>query len=196
MDEKNLKQRLVQESLLSEAQLQTALEYQESIGGKITEIIIKLGFVSEAELNQLIARCEHMHTVELAGRTIDEELMAKISRKVIEQHEVLPFRQSDNTILLATSEPMDFAAVEEIQFLTNCVIETALARRSQIRELIARFYATHPAIDPAPEESQEQVAQRLLDQIADPTVAALARTLVRNGVVDIEAWESELKKTR
>ena len=220
-----LGQELLREGLISEAQLKTALEYQRSLGGRLHEIIGKLGFVDEKPLNEFVARSQHMHTIDVSGRVIDEELLRRIPREVIERHEVIPFRQSDDSILLAMSEAMDYQAIEEIQFLTSCKIETALAPRSQVLAAITRFYDEHPDVDAsaapatppagaeAPEEtdseadletgseadleadSEARSPEELVSRISDPTVAALARALLKSGAIDISAWEDELEKT-
>lgn len=189
MDEIELGKRMVQEDLLTPVQLQTVQEYQRALGGRLTEIVGKLGFISEERLSHFVARCEHMNTVDLAGRRIDEELMRRIPRAIIERHGVLPFRQSDDVILLAMSEPMDFRAIEEIQFITNCQVEAALAPRTQVLERIARFYADHPELNLADDQlTPQELERRLLATIADPAVQALARALLSAGVLDAKAW--------
>ncbi|MGE3166991.1 MAG: hypothetical protein AB7O52_18960 [Planctomycetota bacterium] len=191
-DESALQRELVEQGLISDAQLQTATEYQAAIGGRLTDIIRKLGFVSDDRLNAFVARREHMHAIDLESRTLDPQLMAKIPRTVIERHCVLPFRQSPDLILLAISEPLDFQAIEEIQFLTSCMVETALAPRSRILERIHRFYAEYPNL--AGGFSGPPLEQTLVDKIADPVVAALARALIRSQVLDPKVWSEELDR--
>lgn len=205
-------QELLREGLISEAQLKTALEYQRALGGRLHEIIGKLGFVEEKPLNDFVARSQHMHTIDVSGRVIDEELLRRIPREVIERHEVIPFRQSDESILLAMSEAMDYQAIEEIQFLTRCKIETALAPRSQVLAAITRFYDEHPEIDaspapatppPLPEggeadgeaDGEAEGPEELVSRISDPTVAALARALLKSGALHVSAWQDELEPT-
>ena len=168
-DDFRLSQELLREDLLSDAQMKTALEYQQSLGGKLAEIIRKLGFVDETRLNDFLARRERMRTIDVSNRVIDRELMSKIPRSVIEGHEVIPFRQSENTILLAMAEAMDYEAIEEIQFLTSCVIETALAPRSQILAAIARFYNENPLIGAPFEDSTPPLTSPLsTPQVSEP----------------------------
>lgn len=202
MTDDDLGRELRAAGLISDLQLQTALEYQHSLGGRLTDIIVKLGFTEEAKLNRIVARCEHVPSVDVGGRPPDADLMAQIPRRIIEEHLVLPYRQSDaragrDTILLAMTEATDFAVIEEIQFLTNCKVESALAPRSQIREQIVRFYAEHPqhaAPEQQVEADEKHMQEVLLGKVADPTVAALARLLIAKGVIDAESWQRELEK--
>ncbi|MEM7166449.1 MAG: hypothetical protein AAF581_13370 [Planctomycetota bacterium] len=192
MTDEDLGRELSTAGLMTQEQLKTAQEYQASLGGRLADIIVKLGFVAEPELNRVVARCERVHSLDVVGRTPDRELMELIPRRIIEEHLVLPFRQGDDAILLAMSEATDFAVIEEIQFLTNRKVESALAPRTQIREQIVRYYSE--AQDPG--ELQQGLEQRLLQRIADPTVAALARVLLERGVLDAESWQRELDRDR
>lgn len=191
VDEGRLCRELVASGLMTEAQVQTSLEYQESLGGKLSDIVLKLGFVKDGDLNRFIADREHMRSMDLSGRTIDRELMMKIPRKVIERHEAVPVQHTDDTIILAISQPMDFQAIEDIQFLTNCKIETVLAPRSQILALIARYYDEVATLLPG--EAEPIPEERLLERIADPVVAAVVRVLLKSGVVTAEQWQKELR---
>ena len=116
--------------------------------------------------------------------------MARVPRKIIERHEAIPIQHDDGTILLAMSESSDFQAMEDFQFLTSRRIETALASRSQILEVIHRYYSEHPE----PEQSEPEPAPEdaLLGGVADPQVAAALRALIKKGVLGPEDWQAEL----
>ena len=182
---------LVEQELLTADQLHTALEYQSQLPARLEDILVKLDFVDEGRLSAFVAEREHLPTVDLTARTLDRELLAQIPRTVIETHEVLPFRLNDETVLLVMSDPTDFRAIDEVQFLTSAKIETAVAPRSIVREQIERYYSSLPAPPPAP----PSLVERLLGQVADPTVRALARALLRNGVITPEEWQEGFNET-
>jgi type IV pilus assembly protein PilB len=179
---------LVENELIRPEQLKIALEYQAQILGRLEDILVKLDFIDEKRLSEFVAERENMRTVDLSGRELDEDLMRRIPREVIERHEVLPFRLDGETILLAMSDPTDFRAIDEVQFLTSCRVETALAPRTTLRERIERYYDTLPAPPPAPPPLEDQ----LLASIADPVVQGLARVLLRNGMITPEEWQEAI----
>ncbi len=180
---------LVASELLRPEHLRIALDYQAQLHGRLEDILVKLDFIDERKLSEFVAEREHMRTVDLTSREIDEQLMERIPRDVIERHEVLPFRLDAETVLLAMSDPTDFRAIDEVQFLTSCKVETAIAPRTALRERIERYYDTLPAPPPAPLPLEE----RLLERVADPAMQALARILLRKGVIQAEDWEQEIR---
>jgi len=175
---------LVEAELLEADQLRVALDYQAQLPARLEDILVKLDFVDEQTLSEFLAQREQLPTIDPSGRSIDEELLSSLPRSLIEGHEVLPYRLDEETILLAMSDPADLRVIDELQFLTDCKIETALAPRSAIRERIERYYSSLPEPPPPPPPVEEQLCQR----IADPAVSALVRVLITNGVVNPDDW--------
>ena len=187
-DERALAQSFVDSGLVTAGQLKTGLEYQDSLGGRLPDILLKLGFVSERDLNQLLAKRDRMRSIDdLGPYHLDEALLKRIPRRVIEKHVAVPLAVEGDVVLLAVSDTTDFQVAEEFRFLTNTRVETVLAPRSQILERIARFYESNTPEEPQP------LSERLVEGIADPTVAALARLLVEKGVINPSEWARELE---
>jgi type II secretory ATPase GspE/PulE/Tfp pilus assembly ATPase PilB-like protein len=130
---------LVREGLLGEGQLKHALEMQRATGGDIRDILTKLHYVREPILAQYVAHQQKMHFVDPELPEVDEELMAKIPRAVLEKHQVVPLRRA-GSVLLALSDPDDFAAVDEVQFFSTRPVETALAPKGSVRKTLGLYY--------------------------------------------------------
>ena len=183
MDERDLTElrfgeELLQHRLLTEAQLKTVLEYRESLGGRVQDVVLKLGFVDEEDLSRFLARREHVPSIDLDRMPIDRKLMAQIPRKIIDEHQALPFRLAEDLVLLVTSEPYDMQVIEDVQFLTNCRVEIGLAPRSLLREKINRYYAH--------EDNAEQLAKSSERPL--PASSALEEVLERSflGASDLD----------
>lgn len=179
---------LVQEGLLTEPQLQKALAFQQTTGGDLREILPKLGFVREHLLVQMLAREHQMHFIDPEGHELDDELMQKIPRQVLERHLMLPLKRGDEAVLLAVTDPNDFAAVDEVQFLAARSVEPALAPRSSVRKALNQYYQREgvrrrAAPRPSPER---EAAEKVMALEADVLLKALALSLVEAGQVDVK----------
>src|SRR5207237_7378144 len=136
------------------------------------------------------ARKQLMHFVDPDSSEIDEELMAKIPRELVEKHTILALK-GDHGVLLAISEADDFRAIEEIQFITNTPVESALAPRSAIRRGIERCYQHLAARKKAgPEETARrsipEPLRRLLAIPGDTLLRALVLSLVERREIEAE----------
>lgn len=128
---------LVRESLMTPAQLKTALEFQKSLGGDLRNIVVKLGYVKDSVLAGLVAQEENVSSSsEITAEVIDFEAVRTIPRAVLEKHQVVPLKGDGSALVLAMAHPNDLRAVEEVQFLVNKPVEPAVATKAAIRKTL------------------------------------------------------------
>ncbi|MBI2900776.1 MAG: hypothetical protein HYY17_11380 [Planctomycetes bacterium] len=157
---------LVREKLLTNEQLKMAIDFQKEVGGKLGAIIVKLGFIEDHTLVNFIARQQGLQVVDLAELVLPENLVHKIPRKLIEKHNVIPIEYRHHMLTIATSDPFDYEAIEELQLaLTDTKIEMKLASRSAILKCIKElFYREGAAESPVREKSKDELLRELEDE--------------------------------
>lgn len=150
---------LVRESLMTPAQLKTALEFQKSLGGDLRNIVVKLGYVKDSVLAGLVAQEEHVSAAssDITADVIDFDAVRLIPRNVLEKHQIVPLRSDGTSLVLAMADPNDLRAIEEVQFLANRSVEPAVATKASIRktlnqlpELLKQHEAKAPAAKVGP----------------------------------------------
>jgi len=157
MDERvQLGQMLVESNLLTQEQLKMAMDFQKSVGGKLGAIIVKLGFIEDQTLTNFIARQQGIPVVNLDELVVPENLVRKIPKKLIEKHHVVPTRHHDGVLTVATSDPFDYEALEEVQLAVDQRVEMVLAPRSQILRTI-HDVLYREASSPVKEKSKDQL---------------------------------------
>ncbi len=164
-----------------------AMDFQKSVGGKLGAIIVKLGFIEDATLTNFIARQQGIPVVNLEELVIPENLFKKIPRKLIDKHHVVPIRFHDGVLTVATSDPYDYEAMEEIQLAVDQRVDLVLAARSQITRAITDVSSKPATPPPVKEKSKDQLLKDL-DQGADKMSkeslhAALIPLLIAKGVI-------------
>jgi type IV pilus assembly protein PilB len=132
---------LVSEGLLSRRQLDTVFSMQKSTGGSLAAIVVKMGFVEEEQLTNRIAKLLGVEYVDIPSLVIPDTLVRKIPREVLNRHQVMPVGIRGGALKLATSDPTDYAAVEEVQFLTDMPVEICLGSRTAIQDALGEFFA-------------------------------------------------------
>ncbi len=153
LDYKSLGTLLVENRVVSERQLEKALQRQRERGGLLGDILIEMGFASEREVISALARqlnIEHISAEEVTH--IDGELLKLIPARVARQYMVVPLSAHDNAIDVAMANPFDILAIDDLRALTKSRINTAIISRDGARILIEKFYTTS-----AREESLEDV---------------------------------------
>ncbi len=154
---------LVEKKVITTDQLKMAQEFQRSVGGKLTAVLVKLGFVTDDNLAKFIGEQQGLEVIDLDSMWLPDNLVKNVPRDLIEKHHVFPIAFKDDILTLATSEPMDFEATEEIQLVTNFRIEMALATRSAIQRAINRVFYEAP-------KAEEPKKDQLMKELEDPGV--------------------------
>jgi type IV pilus assembly protein PilB len=179
---------LLDDGVITQAQLDQALEFRATTGGELGEILTKLGMVDEDEVTRRVARTHRMHFVDPDSSEVDLDLLARIPRQVIERHQILPLK-GEHGVLLAVTDPNDFQAIDEVQFLTNRPVETALANRGSIRKAIQRYYQRAEGRRKLGLKPDEKLSRELLAVVHMPEerlLKALVLTMVANGEIDLK----------
>ncbi len=185
---------LVESNLLTAEQLKMAMDFQRSVGGKLGAIIVKLGFIEDQTLTNFIARQQGLMVVNLDELIIPESLVKKIPRKLVEQHHMLPIAQHGDVLTIATSDPFDYEAIEDIQLAVDSRIEMQLAPRSQILRTIQELLYKDKSARPVKEKSKEQLLRELEEgRPAEPEkvgkaqlLEALVPLLIQKGIISQE----------
>lgn len=168
---------------------------------ELSEDFVRGGLISADDLRK--ASELRMRFVEPAEGALDEELMAKIPREIIERHQIVPLR-GEHGVLLALSDPEDFRAIDEVQFLSSRPVETALAPRASIRRAIDAFYeraarARRADERPKAAATTADLVRRVLSVPGDALVRALVLALIEKGQVEADrlfAYAVEIEAAR
>jgi type IV pilus assembly protein PilB len=188
MDEKlQLGQMLEESGLLNQEQLKMAMDFQKSVGGKLGAIIVKLGFIEDQTLTNFIARQQGIPVVNLDELVIPENLFKKIPRKLIDKHHVVPIRHHDGVLTVATSDPYDYEATEEIQLAVDQRVDLVLAPRTQITRTITEMENRPATPAPVKDKSKDQLLRELEaggEKISKEALhSALIPLLIAKGVI-------------
>lgn len=170
MDKKKLGEALLKAGKISKEDLKYAFAMHDKIGGDFSPLLVKLGYVSDEDITSIIGTIEGIQTVDISSLVIPQKLVYSIPRDVVEKHNVMPIARKKDTLTLAMSDVNDFAAIEEIQFLTGQRIEPVLASREAIRKAIIQFYTM--------EEEKEEESGKLRKPLED------IFTMIEKGDVD------------
>jgi hypothetical protein len=125
---------LLRSGLITRQQLDSAL--QQPNGRRIDQRLIELGFVTEEDTLQTLGEILGMRYVKLKDLKIDPELLGKFPHRDIYRHSILPLERRNGTAIIATSDPFDLEALDELSSLSGLRLEPVLARKDDIVQII------------------------------------------------------------
>ena len=131
---------LLKERRITPEQLQKALNYQKSSGGKLGLNLVKLGFVKDEEITALLSRQYGVPSINLADFEIDQSIVKLVPAETAQKYQVLPLSRTGATLTIAMTDPTNVFAMDDIKFMTGYNVEPVVASESAVVEAIARYY--------------------------------------------------------
>ena len=138
---KQLGEVLIERGIISQGQLDSALEFQRDKGGLIGEILVDLGFAKEEEIAQALTAQYGFPYLPLSSYEINPEVFNIVPGRVARQYLLIPIDKIGNSLTVAMSNPLNIHAVEDVELLSGCSVQTFVATSSDIRKAIERCYA-------------------------------------------------------
>jgi type IV pilus assembly protein PilB len=131
---------LVKENLLTAKQLSDARAEAKGTGSRLGAQITQLGYMDENELTDFVAKQYGVPSINLDEFEIEPAVIALIPEEVATKHNVIPVNRAGSTLILATGDPSNIFALDDIKFLTGYNIQAVVAAEDSIRRAIDAHY--------------------------------------------------------
>jgi type IV pilus assembly protein PilB len=131
---------LVKENLLTAEQLNNARDEARAKNERLGTQITALGYLDEAELTDFVAKQYGVPSINLEEFEIDPVVIKLIPEDVAIKHTVIPVNRAGSTLIVATPDPSNIFALDDIKFLTGYNIQPVVAAEDAIRRAIDKHY--------------------------------------------------------
>lgn len=132
--------RLLAQGLISEEQLQWALEVQERTGSRLGEILIHEELVPEADIAAALADQLSIPLLDLDGIEPDPSVVAMIPEVVQRGHRCVPIAADGEALYVAIADPLDDDVYAELQEHTELRIRAYVAPQTAVEALLRRVH--------------------------------------------------------
>ena len=198
---------LLQRGKITEQQFEEAKAARKSPGDRTERILIEKGYADERDVLEIIGEQLSIPVVNLDDVEINQELLELIPSKLVHRCCLFPIDRTNGSIRVATSNPFDLYAFDELRMLTGSKIEPVLATEVDIQRLIKQYYGvggqtiedmlsaedfevitdTDEAHDEEIEAAQEATVVKLVNEILIEAIRDRASD------VHIEPFENDLR---
>jgi hypothetical protein len=180
--------------VVTERQLQQAIQHQVLFGGRLGTSLFELGFITEERLQEALAKATGAPTAPVDAREIKPEIVKLISKDVAARYKIFPYRVKGKTLFLLMVEPSDHGTVARISYSLGYIVKPLVIPELRMVQLLRDHYGvdetwrytdTHRAVPPKAPEIDPAQAPALLDsattrdEVVDAAVALWRRTFRR-----------------
>ena len=131
---------LVKESLITQDQLQKALEFQRVNGGKLGSCLTKMGFITDDDITGVLSRQYGVPSINLKYYEIDPNVIRLIPQDTATRYQVVPLSRVGSVLTIAMTDPTNVFAMDDVKFMTGFNVEPVVASEAAIADAISRFY--------------------------------------------------------
>lgn len=171
---------LIKAKLITNAQLEEALKKQKELGGKVGEHLVKLGFVTEQDITEVLSQQFSVPAVDLDHMELDENIVKIIPAEIARKYQIVPVSKFGATLTVAISDPTNVFALDDLKFLTGYNIEPVVASDMAIFRAIDKYYGTDHQVE----------LKKVMDDLATAEDAAV-EVLEEEEGIDVAALEAE-----
>lgn len=133
-------QLLLNNKIITEDQLNKALEIQKKEGGRVGSNLIKLGYLTEESLVEFLSRQYGVPAVNLPTQDIEPSIIKFIPYEVANKYQIFPISKNGASLKLAMTDPSNVFAIDDVKFMTGYDVQPMVASESAIKEAISKFY--------------------------------------------------------
>jgi general secretion pathway protein E/type IV pilus assembly protein PilB len=166
---------LVTRGVVTADDLQRAAEAHTASGSNrpLHEFLIERGVVKEEPIMSAMADEFGMELVDLNKVKVDPETLKTVPLKLVHRHTLLPIDRENGTLRVATGDPYNVNALDELQMLTGLHIHPVLASPREIARLIkAHFGVGGETVSAMVQERGDEDVELLEKLEADDSEAA------------------------
>jgi general secretion pathway protein E/type IV pilus assembly protein PilB len=197
---------LLEKGLIRPEDLAEAMELRKKDGTRLDRALVQLGRLSEDNLLKVLSEQLAIPLVDLSTVTVDVETLRSLPPKLVYRKNLIPISRDNGTLKVATSDPYDLYAFDELRLLTNLEVQPVLAPAEEIRKLIKAHYGVGgDTIDQmmstddveVVSETAEQ-AENLLEMAQEASVIKLVNEIFlealneRASDIHVEPYENDL----
>ncbi|WP_303700402.1 hypothetical protein [Flexistipes sinusarabici] len=133
---KNIGSLLLDYKMITEEDLDEALEFQKEKGAKLGQALVQLGKVKQDEIDYILSRQVDEPFIILDDINIDTSLIRKYSSELLINNRILPIYESDESITIVTDDPFNLKAFEKLREITKKSVSLTVSHGEKIERIL------------------------------------------------------------
>ena len=138
---------LVRGGLVTREQLKQAQEKERDNGSSVIRELLRLGFTTEDNLTEFLAKQFGIEKIELNPSAIEDAVFSLVPPQLIQKHQLVPLKLLGSSLTVAMADPTDLVAINEVKFITGYGVRVVLASPSAIKKALEQRFGGASSYD-------------------------------------------------
>ncbi len=206
---KRLGDLLLEVGMITQEQLNSAMDNQKKTGEKLGNVLTKLGYVSEDDIIQVLEFQLGIPHVKLEKYNIDKSAYLTIPESISRRYGLIPIKKDNGILTVAMSDPLNVFAIDDLKIYSGLEIQPVIASHNDIVKAIDRYYSTEKALKAVEEFKKEHIStlkinsdatsEQSIDEINNSPAVKVINSIIEQAVrnrasdIHIEPFETFIK---
>jgi len=130
---------LVEDGLLTSAQVEELLEKQKKEGTRFIKLVVEKAYITESDLVVAMGRVLNTPPINVSRVTISPDLAELVPRDMANNYKVVPVARLGNKLFLAMADPLNVLAVDDVKRTTKLEVSPLIASEKAIIDRLANM---------------------------------------------------------
>jgi len=198
-----LGQLLMRAGIITDKQLNDALEVHRATGSPLGRVLVDLGYATQAAILAVMAKQIGIEYVDFAERHPEPAAVAAVPKELAQRYTLMPVAITDSQLLVAMADPQNVLALDDLRIITGFEIKPAISTKDDIIVAIEEFYKVAEQSDGdmflGTEDVGDDELSKLTDVESEAPAVKLVNYIIQKAVADrasdihIEPQENDLR---
>lgn len=200
---------LLAEGVITQVQLDQALEAQKIKKRRLGEILVSDGYITDDIMADALCHQMGYDRANLQDSRIPDDLISLFDVDILKKYTAIPYCYDDrnvNIIRVAMADPMDMLAIDDLSMVTNRMIDPMVATPGEIMVAIDKYYGNAKALKAANDFETERAdlfadeeIEAMNDDVNNSPIVQLVNSMIEQAVrqrtsdIHIEALEKKVR---
>ena len=154
---------LVENQVITEAQLMAAMKKQKAVGHKLGRVLIDLGYLEEEQFLSFLSQQLEVPFIDLRRYNFDVNLIQLLPESYARRYRAIVLSDKNSNLLVGMADPMDIFAFDELERILQRPIQQAVVRESELLSTLDLVYRRTEEIASFAEELDEELTEGQFD---------------------------------
>ncbi len=131
---------LCKEGYITGTHLEDALNYQKKNKGRLSNILIKLGYIDDKTIVNVLSRIHNYNAIDISKVTPDPEILKIVTYEIAKKYMAFPIRFKGEDLVISMTEPTDTSSVSDLQNEVHRGISISVSTEKDIVEAYRTYY--------------------------------------------------------
>lgn len=188
---KYLGEMLVEAGIITNMQLEEALDIQRKTEGKRLGTILRdLGYADDKIIMSVLEAQLGVPFVDLTSVSIQQEMIKLVPVNIAKKHKLIPLKVENDLLYVAMEDPFSFLAIEDVRRVARMEVKAFLAKAEQVMEAIEKLYSREHtekalkdlSISTDQEEIVDDVSVSENDVVGNAPVVRLVNSIIEEAI--------------